>query len=164
MLSNSPIDNTLSFTKESVWTAIVAITVPRRVLLLRRGLKAKNPGKWNFPGGGLDLGKETRILAAVRELREETGVAVPSPALIFLDQFITGPKQHTGYLTFCDQTFAPILNEEHDHALWLERDDLAGMIDDLHTPTRRFIETHFFPGDAIWESSTADSPMTEGRS
>ena len=72
MLSNSPTETlSLSVAKESVWTAMVAITIPRRVLLLRRGPKAKNPGLWNFPGGGRDMNKETRVLAAVRDFADQ---------------------------------------------------------------------------------------------
>jgi 8-oxo-dGTP diphosphatase len=44
-----------------------------RVLLAQRG-KAPNKGLWGYPGGLQDVG-ETLAEAALRELREETGVA-----------------------------------------------------------------------------------------
>ena len=52
----------------------------RQVLLVRR---AKNPdvGKWGFPGGRIELG-ETAAEAAVRELREETGVLADRKSVV----------------------------------------------------------------------------------
>ena len=38
------------------------------------------PPRWITPGGGIDAG-ETSLEAAVRELREETGIGVPQEAL-----------------------------------------------------------------------------------
>ncbi|MGQ9371520.1 NUDIX hydrolase [Azospirillum sp. ST 5-10] len=45
-----------------------------RVLLIRRG-KAPRQGTWSLPGGAQHLG-ETVFQTAVREMREETGLAV----------------------------------------------------------------------------------------
>lgn len=48
-----------------------------RVLLQKRG----NSGKWGFPGGAIELG-ETPEDAAIREVREETGLDVEIESLI----------------------------------------------------------------------------------
>lgn len=48
-----------------------------RVLLQRRG----DSNKWGFPGGAIELG-ETPEQAAIRELREETGLDVAVESLI----------------------------------------------------------------------------------
>lgn len=60
-----------------------------RVLLQRRG----DSGKWGFPGGAIELG-ETPEVAAVRELKEETGldVAVESLIGIYTDSDMTYPN------------------------------------------------------------------------
>ncbi len=52
--------------------AIAVVYHDARFLLVQRG---KDPGRglWGFPGGHVELG-ETALEAAVRELREETGV------------------------------------------------------------------------------------------
>ena len=51
----------------------IAVTIHKgRVLLVQRG-KMPDAGLWGFPGGHVELG-ETALEAAVRELREETGV------------------------------------------------------------------------------------------
>jgi len=55
-----------------------------RVLLVERA-RPPHVGKWGFPGGVQELG-ETIFAAVVRELREETGLAVePVAALTTLD-------------------------------------------------------------------------------
>ena len=45
------------------------------VLLVRAGPKSATPGRWYLPGGGVDFG-ESPEECAVREVREETGLAV----------------------------------------------------------------------------------------
>ena len=44
-----------------------------RVLMVKRGPEATQPGKWSLPAGFMDYGEGMRE-AAVRELREETGL------------------------------------------------------------------------------------------
>ena len=50
------------------------------VLLIRRG-KAPRMGEWSIPGGRMEMG-ETVAAAALRELREETGVEAELLGLI----------------------------------------------------------------------------------
>jgi ADP-ribose pyrophosphatase YjhB (NUDIX family) len=51
-----------------------------RFLLVQRG-KPPNQGRWGCPGGVQELG-ETVIEAALRELREETGVEAVAPCVL----------------------------------------------------------------------------------
>ena len=50
------------------------------VLLIRRG-KPPHAGRWSLPGGGQELGEPVRD-AALRELREETGVEAQITGII----------------------------------------------------------------------------------
>src|SRR5215210_3398367 len=85
-----------------------AATAPREaatVIVLRGGaetlevlLVKRNPaqrfmgGAWVFPGGAVDAG-EDRLVAAVREVQEEAGVAITDPAaLVEFSRWIT-PRQ-----------------------------------------------------------------------
>ena len=56
---------------------VVDIIVPwdHKILLVKRGVDPYK-GKWAFPGGHIEHGKETLEEAAVRELREETNIIV----------------------------------------------------------------------------------------
>lgn len=64
--------------------AIAVLLRPGAALLVQRG-KAPGAGHWGFPGGHVEWG-ETAIAAALRELREETGLSARA----------------TGYLTCVD--------------------------------------------------------------
>lgn len=60
------------------------------LVLTRRSSKLKNhPGQWALPGGRIDAG-ETPEQAALREMHEEVGLALPLDAVLGrLDDFIT---------------------------------------------------------------------------
>jgi len=80
--------------------AAVAVCVLARqdefcLLITRRAANLRNhPGQWALPGGSRDPGESPQE-AARRELREETGLAVPaSDVLGLLDDFAT----RSGYL------------------------------------------------------------------
>lgn len=83
--------------------AVVVVNKLGQVLILKRAShSATYPNHWNFPGGSLDEG-ETPSEAAIRELREETGLIVSKPYLnhfetrtlpkITIYYFITGEYQ-----------------------------------------------------------------------
>jgi 8-oxo-dGTP pyrophosphatase MutT (NUDIX family) len=67
-----------------------------QVLLVRRNPEARfMPGVWVFPGGAVDpadgAGEAAHRAAAVRELAEEAGIAVPTDELVAYSRWIT-PK------------------------------------------------------------------------
>lgn len=61
----------------------------KQILLVKRGGKWLEPGKWAMPGGFLDL-NETGEQAALRELKEETGY---TGKVIKLFQVIDNPRR-----------------------------------------------------------------------
>lgn len=61
--------------------AVIAVVVHEGRTLLVRRANPPDAGLWGFPGGKIDFG-ETVADAAVRELREETGVAAQAQEVI----------------------------------------------------------------------------------
>lgn len=55
----------------------VAVVQRGNLLLVRR----RDNGQWDVPGGGVNPGKEV-LAAALRELREETGLSAPEASLL----------------------------------------------------------------------------------
>ncbi len=76
--------------------ALAVVVRADAVLLVRRG-NAPDAGHWGFPGGKIELG-ESVAQAAVRELREETGIRAealdPLTATDALDRDAAGRLQH----------------------------------------------------------------------
>jgi 8-oxo-dGTP pyrophosphatase MutT (NUDIX family) len=83
------------------------------VLMVRRTPKARfMGGAWVFPGGAVDAhegeGDASHRAAAVREVREEAGIALPDPAaLVPFARWITPPEITMRYDTYFFLAAAP---------------------------------------------------------
>ena len=101
-----------------------------KVLLIRRG-KSPMRGRWSLPGGRQELGETVRE-AAVREVREETGLEIRLGEL--LDVVDTMRRDDSGAVTLqytlvdfdADWTAGePVAASDAEHAEWADPDDLA---------------------------------------
>lgn len=75
--------------------AAIAVVIREGQVLLVRRANPPNQNRWGFPGGKIEMGEATQT-AAIRELKEETGVT--AEALRFLetvDVFITDDQGQT---------------------------------------------------------------------
>jgi 8-oxo-dGTP diphosphatase len=103
-----------------------------KVLIVRR---ARPPagGLYTLPGGGVEVG-ETLIEAVVREVREETALAIEPVALAGYREAITRDgegriERHFVILPFAARWIAgePMRNDELSEAMWLDPSEIAGL-------------------------------------
>lgn len=103
-----------------------------RVLIVRRGRPPAH-GLYTLPGGGVELG-ETLEDAVIREVREETGLAIAPLALIGFREAIGRDaagrvERHFVILPFAARWIGGeiALNEELAEADWRQPAELAGL-------------------------------------
>jgi 8-oxo-dGTP diphosphatase len=109
-----------------------AIIRDGKVLIVRRA-RAPASGVYTLPGGGVEVG-ENLHQAVVREVREETGLAVEPVALAGYREAIARDREgrverHFVILPFAARWVAgePVLNEELSEAMWLHPSELTGL-------------------------------------
>ncbi len=112
------------------------------VLALQRSPASKgNPGRWDFPGGKADP-DEGLDEALVREIREETGLAVRLERVVGCAQS-ESPKTHVVYI-FLDAVLTAgevRLSEEHHAAQWVAPAAFAAL--DVCPQFASFLASHF---------------------
>lgn len=74
----------------------VVFNADNEILLIKRG-KAPNLGRWMVPGGTLEWG-ETLEEAAVREVREETGIDIEIETFVEIIEAITPGEEGFHYV------------------------------------------------------------------
>jgi ADP-ribose pyrophosphatase YjhB (NUDIX family) len=109
-----------------------AIIRDGKVLIVRRARPPAH-GAFTLPGGGVEAG-ETLHAAIIREVREETGLAIAPLALAGYREVIGRDRddrveRHFVILPFAARWIAGevALNEELAEAHWLKPADLAGL-------------------------------------
>jgi ADP-ribose pyrophosphatase YjhB (NUDIX family) len=125
-------DNARTYPTRPHLAVSAAIFRDGRVLIVRRGRPPAH-GLYTLPGGGVELG-ETLEQAVVREVREETGLAVAPLALVGFREAIGRDtagriERHFVILPFAARWIAGeiALNEELAEAQWRRPDELAGL-------------------------------------
>ena len=111
-------------------TAVGAIVVRTdgRVLLVRRG-RAPRRGEWTLPGGHVEEG-ESLACAVVRELREETGVAVRVVRLVEVFHLATEAHSYAIHEHLCaplDEAAPLVPGDDAEDARWVRDDELEAL-------------------------------------
>jgi 8-oxo-dGTP diphosphatase len=116
--------------KASAWAVVMNLT--GEVLVGKRSARVNNPDQWNFFGGGIKRG-ENPLLAAVRELAEETGIRVAADQVSHQGCVDTDSRT-ISFFVFPVLFALPALNREHTAFRWCALGDL---MDEpaLHRPT-----------------------------
>ena len=109
-----------------------AIVRDGKVLIVRRA-RPPASGVYTLPGGGVEVG-ETLTEAVVREVREETALAIEPVALAGYREAIARDgdgriERHFVILPFAARWIAgePMLSEELAEAMWLGPREIAGL-------------------------------------
>ena len=124
----------------------VVVLKAESVLLLRRG-RPPRLGEWSLPGGAQHVG-ETVAEAALREVREETGLVIESPALLdVVDSLVRDPEGRVRYhYTLVDfwaewRSGLPQAGDDAQAAQWHARETLPQL--GLWDETLRIISLAF---------------------
>lgn len=105
--------------------AVIADRRGRLLLLHRPATSEYNPGRWEFPGGRINLGEGVRD-ALVREVREETGLTVEAGRLLGAgDQERSEGRVVHLVLNSTAPPQEVVLSEEHDAYRWVTPKGLA---------------------------------------
>jgi 8-oxo-dGTP diphosphatase len=127
------------------WVGVgsVVFAADGRVLLVRSGSGSRK-GQWGLPGGAQHVG-ETVFEAAIREVREETGIEIAPRAVITVVDLIRRdeggrPKYHYTLVDVLAEPIGGVLQagDDADRAEWIAPDDLAAL--GMWTETIRIIE------------------------
>jgi 8-oxo-dGTP pyrophosphatase MutT (NUDIX family) len=116
------------------WSEVM-IHVRRGAEFLVALRSAESGGYWHTIAGKVEDGEDSAA-AAVRELREETGLEVEKPAELGEFAYVRenwekdpGLRVHVkAFLVGAAPGWEPELNEEHDEYRWLERDEAAQLL------------------------------------
>lgn len=110
----------------SIYT-IIRNSMEELLLLKRSQDSNNNPGKWDLPGGKMEL-DETLKEALVREVQEETGISIAPGEIVgyanyeLLDRRVIAIIVDGGYITLNVK-----LNHEHIEYSWIPLDKVLEM-------------------------------------
>jgi ADP-ribose pyrophosphatase YjhB (NUDIX family) len=126
------------------WVGVGAVVFRGDDVLLVRSAKGSRQGQWGLPGGAQHVG-ETVFEAAVREVREETGIEVaPVEVITAVDSIRRDASGRPRYhYTLVDvhaewRAGEPVPGDDADRAEWVSPARLAGF--GLWSETLRVIE------------------------
>ncbi|CAN5424006.1 NUDIX hydrolase [soil metagenome] len=107
------------------------------VLLIRRGQPPRE-GEWSLPGGRIEAGEAVRH-AALRELREETGVEARLIGLIDVVDGLFSPEFHYVLIDYLAEWVSgePLAGDDAAEARFVPITDIEGLVSWVET--RRII-------------------------
>lgn len=105
--------------------AVAAVVRNRKLLVIKRALTVRAPGKLCFPGGHIENG-EHAAETVVREMQEELGMEVEPVAPLWISRAPSGCQLHWLECRLPDPEAAPRPNPSEVHScLWMTMTELA---------------------------------------
>lgn len=104
------------------------INSDKKIFLARRATHKKLGGKWEFPGGKMELGEEPDN-ALIRELHEELGITVKNPQILHIKSH-TYPHGNVLILFYTVPDFSgdlKIQETDHDKCGWFTLNELKDL-------------------------------------
>lgn len=124
----------------------VAVVNPKKEILILKRKKGSTKGKWELPSGGICM-CELPKQAAIRELKEETGIEVKTQQL---KELKTVTAFHPGdrtdiVITFLVETNKKVvrLSDEHYKPCWLPLQEYDTHDYPMHDATRKQIKAAY---------------------
>jgi 8-oxo-dGTP pyrophosphatase MutT (NUDIX family) len=103
-----------------------------KVLVLRRGEGTRCTGAWETVHGRIDVGEEPQD-AAIREVREETGLEISRLYNVICQPFylhrLGTVQMAVVFAAFVENPDSLVLGPEHDAAQWLRPEEAHGRLD-----------------------------------
>lgn len=123
---------------------------PTRLLSARRKAPKSFPGRWEFPGGKVEV-DESDLDALVREIREELGVEVEVGQEILSPSAEPWPVVNNWSMRVWIVEITsgvPQADREHDLVKWLERDEVLSVpwLDPDVPIVEKLLSEHFTNG------------------
>lgn len=115
---------------QPIFTAEVYIMHGDEVLMFKRSEKKKNfPGFWSIPGGHVDEGEDP-LAAAIREVKEETGITVTPDNMklkvVALHQHLDRNELYVAFAftATIPEKITPPASTEEGTAHWVKKSDM----------------------------------------
>jgi 8-oxo-dGTP diphosphatase len=127
-----------------IWAKSLIVNESGEVLVLRRSPDDENnPGRVDFPGGGVEP-NESYVAAAAREIKEEAGIVLSERELELVYAFTVYDNKSDMLLTRLLYVGHPAhsemtLSHEHDAYWWRNAHELA----EIFKSTAWFLPLHF---------------------
>ena len=128
-------------TENAVFTVMVMVEdKDGRVLVQNK--RSKSLGGLVFPGGHVERG-EFFTDAAVREVKEETGLTVLSPRIIGVKQFLMDDYRYVVHLFHASEFWGELTSSDEGEVFFISKEELLSRKDEMPVSFDRMLDMFF---------------------